>query len=792
VIESYLWTYIGYPTPEGACRMIEITLESGCFFMEGKMEWTKGLCVSLVFVLAVFLFSCGGEDSTSGLPNDAEAPNGTSGVVVDPYIAGASFQEVLEDGTFGQISSPSDDKGQFKFSIPLSIGSTVVMVETGVHNGSPYLGDLKAQEHHVDANGRLIVSPVTTLLCNYEEIGYTEAEAETKVITLLEDAGLNVTGADLVKDSMEAANQDGDLKPLQSNMSINSFLQALKKAGRQSFDVEDEQTYERDLLTFQQLLADLVGMILSDLSSTDLVPFKSEIEAMLGASIPPGYQLELNDLILSLITRSDYTAGQVAEDILEDGLVDVPVQNWVGEKSLKKLILLNFVARVIDDVDFETFYASCQDNNKDLPDVISGETFPPDEIPRYWYSANFASVLKPMVRMDSKGNAIAIWEQRNPTEWSIFVSHYSIGQGWGEPILIENEAGGGLNPFIDIDDDGNAMAIWEQADGVKMSIMASYYTFGDGWGTPVYIEDNNQGNAHSPKFSFDGAGNAIAVWRVADGLCTQGAQTFGVYNVYTNRFVKDVGWGNAELLENGCWDAGYNGFDIAMDAAGNGIAAWTQQDGIQYNLMYRIYTPDSGWGTEGFVEENPDSVYDPQLAIDDAGNVMAVWYQNDGGIQSVYANHFGSSSGWGIVENIESGNLRATRARVGMDADGNAMAVWYQSDGSNSNIMANRFVSGSGWSGEFVVDSEDLGDAYHPQVAVNSKGDAIVAWEQSDGSRFNVWAKFFDVKYGWGEAKIIDSDLTGDASDASVALSNLGTGVAIWLQTGGVTANDYR
>lgn len=742
------------------------------------MEITKGLCVSLVFGLVLFLFSCGGGDSIS---NEAGTPSVTSGVVVDPYIAGARFQEVLDDGTLGQISTPSDDKGKFSFGAPLSQGSVVVTLDKGIHNGSPYLGSLKAREHHIDAQGRLIISPLTTLLSNYEELGYTPARAEANVVNLFVSAGLNLLSEDLVKDPMESAKQEGKLNALQANMSANAFLQALQQAGHQGFDVDDSQNYESVLLSFQQLLKDLVTMVLANLSSTDLSPLKSEIEAMLGDTIPDGYELDLNDLILSLLTSCDYAAEQIANDLLEDGTVDVPVENWVSDKSLKKLILLNFVSRLIVDIDFEAFYTNCKNKNKDLPDVISGETFPPGNIPRYWQTTSFPSVLKPMVRMDDKGNAIAIWEQRNPSEWSIFVSHYSVGLGWESPELIEGEVGGGLNPYIAIDDDGNALAIWEQADGEKMSIMANYYTFGVGWGIPEYIESDNVGNAHDPKIDFDGAGNAIAVWHQLDP----------VYSIYANRFVKGVGWGAAESLESettwGATDA-----EVVMDNAGNAIAVWTQGDGAQNNVMCSRYTVDSGWSTEGFIETNPEQAYGPQVAVDAVGNVMVVWYQNESGIQNVWANRFDISTGWGGAERIESGSRRATGVRVGMDADGNATAVWYQYVDSRSDIMSNRYVVGVGWGTEEVIESENLGYAYHPQVAVNSKGNAIAVWEQSDGTRFNVWANFFDAKNGWGAAKILDSDPSGDATDAFVAISRLGTAVAVWLQTGGVAANEYK
>ena len=70
------------------------------------------------------------------------------GIVVDPYIVGATFQEILLDGSPGQISSPSNENGRFDFSAPLSQGSVITMKDQGIHNGTAYVGNLKAQAHH--------------------------------------------------------------------------------------------------------------------------------------------------------------------------------------------------------------------------------------------------------------------------------------------------------------------------------------------------------------------------------------------------------------------------------------------------------------------------------------------------------------------------------------------------------------------------------------------------------------------------------------------------------------------
>ena len=59
----------------------------------------------------------------------------------------------------------------------------------------------------------------------------------------------------------------------------------------------------------------------------------------------------------------------------------------------------------------------------------------------------------------------------------------------------------------------------------------------------------------------------------------------------------------------------------------------------------------------------------------------------------IWANRFTPAAGWGVAELIETGAYTAAFPQVAVDPDGNAVAVWEQSDGIRSNIWANRFES---------------------------------------------------------------------------------------------------
>ena len=89
------------------------------------------------------------------------------------------------------------------------------------------------------------------------------------------------------------------------------------------------------------------------------------------------------------------------------------------------------------------------------------------------------------------------------------------------------------------------------------------------WGTAAPIDTDN-GNNSGHAIAMDANGNAIAVWTQDDGTR---------YNIWANRYVAGVGWGTAAPIES---DDGNNlGAGIAMDANGNAIAMWTQQNGTQ-------------------------------------------------------------------------------------------------------------------------------------------------------------------------------------------------------------------
>jgi hypothetical protein len=236
---------------------------------------------------------------------------------------------------------------------------------------------------------------------------------------------------------------------------------------------------------------------------------------------------------------------------------------------------------------------------------------------------------------------------------------------------------------------------------------------------------------------MDDAGNAIAVWVKHDG--TQ-------YSLFARGYVSGSGWDTSgpQLIESD--DSRTQAMDVTMNDAGDAIAIWWQYNSTQNNIWVRHYVVGSGWqgaGPELIGTYDDYTITDPHVVMDEAGNAIAVWRQRDGTRDDICARRYVAGSGWqgSGPELIGTNHGNVGNANVAMDGVGNAVAAWWQHDGTRDNIWARRYVVGSGWQGAGPELIElDEGDTGTPLVAMDRAGNAVVIWRQSDGAAHNLWA----------------------------------------------------
>ncbi len=355
---------------------------------------------------------------------------------------------------------------------------------------------------------------------------------------------------------------------------------------------------------------------------------------------------------------------------------------------------------------------------------------------------NAGGAFKPEVTVSSGGDAVAVWEQGNggSLQDALTNRYDPTTDAWGSVEQLEtNSAGDASNPQIAAAGNGTAFAVWTQTSGSNLNVWSNRYHLGTGtWLGAELIEQDDIGAAFFPQIAADGAGNAIAVWFQWDGLRN---------NIWSNRYDTTTdSWGLPELVETD--DTGTTGApQVVANANGDAVIIWTQNDGEDDNIWVRTFdTTTLLWGVPTLIEDEAGDASRPQIAISDTGDIFATWMQYDNGRFNVWFNSYSSFLGtWGRTELLETDDAgNAWDPQVSVGANDNVVFVWAQGDGIVQNIWAKRFDAATkSWSGPTALETDDAGDAELPQVATDANGNAYVTWIQFDGARTSLYANVF-------------------------------------------------
>lgn len=213
------------------------------------------------------------------------------------------------------------------------------------------------------------------------------------------------------------------------------------------------------------------------------------------------------------------------------------------------------------------------------------------------------------------------------------------------------------------------------------------------------------------------------------------------------------------------------------DAAGNALA---------HEHRFQLRVRDGAWDLAGtrIEDRNTGNPRTPDVAMDDTGNVTVVWSQ-PGPPYDIWANHHDARTGrWETARLLEHAAGDAVTPRVAMDRAGNAMAVWQQAAGTHSQVWACRRDAATGWDEPVRLDVSDTGDAWAPRIAMNADGAAIAIWRQREGTSAEAWMSRH-VAGAWATAEPVLVDgapvSLASAGDPVVAIDRHGDALVLVL-----------
>lgn len=280
----------------------------------------------------------------------------------------------------------------------------------------------------------------------------------------------------------------------------------------------------------------------------------------------------------------------------------------------------------------------------------------------------------PQVALDRAGNALVVWARSNGTDVVVQGAPQHANGPWLAP---QDVAGAGLDvdrPDVALDAHGNGVVVWQSSDGSSSVIRAATRTAAGAWSTPQALSSG--GYSERPQVGVDAAGNAVAVWSL------HAAQ------VRVQAAVRRAGggWGQTETLSGGAADALQP--QVAVNPRGGAVAAWASFDGRTYVIQGATRARGGSWSSVQDLSSRSPDLGAPKIALDAAGDAVAVWRGLRGARERIQAARHPASGVWSAPAVLSRGAFDADLPDVAVDAAGNAAALWQSGNGITWTVQA--------------------------------------------------------------------------------------------------------
>ncbi len=337
---------------------------------------------------------------------------------------------------------------------------------------------------------------------------------------------------------------------------------------------------------------------------------------------------------------------------------------------------------------------------------------------------------------------------------------------WIGPLDLSQFGRDASNPRVASDAAGNTVAIWERLStlGPSKLIQVSTRERGGAFGAPLDLSLRSS----DPDIAMTPGGTAIAVWSHLE-------ENPGVYVIQAS--IRPPG--GAFSPPHTVWVAPPGAVPgeirVAVNAAGASVVTWSSSDpdsgfdqiecenaiGLKvlcpnplfvqaavgtpdgsFSAAERV-SPERGVGPPGESEserlerlrrESLQFASEGRGAIDAAGDVIVDWTylrsEFEGVIQAAFR-PAGLGQAFTEPETVSTPGGNAEGAGIGMDAAGNAVAAWFQSQFPDHLLRVATRPAGAASFGAPVQVSEDGADADDSLLEVNEAGTAAVAWRSA-------------------------------------------------------------
>jgi hypothetical protein len=327
----------------------------------------------------------------------------------------------------------------------------------------------------------------------------------------------------------------------------------------------------------------------------------------------------------------------------------------------------------------------------------------------------------PQVAMDAAGNTVVVWSQRTGAAKAIVeAASRPAGGTFSAPVALSAQVGNAVNPQVAIDAAGDTVVVWRQHTSATTAVVeaASRPAGSSSFSAAIPVSAPG-GNAVDPQVAIDRAGDVTAVWEGFSSTAT----------------------GAEFIVESASRPAGSGAFSaavklsarslanlqpqVALDPAGDAVAIWSRSDATQ-SFVESASRPAGSAAFSAAAQLSSPNEQQPQIALDAAGDAVAVWRHFDG-TRYVFESASRPAGSTAFSAPMGLSDHAVVVPQIALDPGGDAVAVW-----GGGNVEATSRPAGGSFSPPVMLSAEGQ-VAEEPEVALDASGDAVAVWRRSQG-----------------------------------------------------------
>jgi hypothetical protein len=355
-------------------------------------------------------------------------------------------------------------------------------------------------------------------------------------------------------------------------------------------------------------------------------------------------------------------------------------------------------------------------------------------------------------------------------------------RGWSRAEVVRTNAREGVQRerTLAIGPRGDAIVVWVEAlpsasAGLQEAVRAAVRPATGGWLSPLTLSPDGS----SPEAAFNAKGEAIVAWearsKVGSGDEVPSPTPAGDE---VSLRTPTGAWLPPQHVQAGPGSEPH----VAMDARGDVVLISPSEEGL-----YGAVRPAGGTFSQGqMISAHENIGFGPLLAGNTRGDAFVTWTSSSSG-RCLERAAFRPSHGTWSTPNTFAECHRGQRLAI--DARGDALVVWANQTLKGSYIEAAERSDAGNWTPAHVIArSPNLYE--YPEVGIDARGDTIVVWaaEGSTAPSPTLWVESHPAGHDWEAPRPIPDTKGGGPLFAppSLAVDARGDALVAWQNERGI------